>query len=114
PITTGYNRDKFKWPNHEVWHRELFKRNIWYKRTFKNDLEGEFKACLKTIEEMKWQKMVTPPTNLNYEIMWELYVNVMPSGDQPFSFMIMVRGRDISFSMDAINAYLGDPLTFLE
>lgn len=32
----------------------------------------------------------------------------------PYSFMIMVRGREVSFSIDTINAYLGNPTTLEE
>lgn len=63
------------------------------------------------IEKRKWQKLCTPPTNLNYEIVREFYANAIPVEYLPYSFMTMVRRREISFSCDAINAYLGNSLT---
>lgn len=58
--------------------------------------------------------MVNPLTKLNYDIIWEIYTNDIPIEDQLYSFTTMVRGREIYFSRDAINTYIGDPLTLEE
>lgn len=66
---------------------------------------------MEIIEKKKWKKLCTPPTNLNYEIVREFYANDIPVEDQPYSFITMVIRTRISFSRDAINTYLGNPLT---
>lgn len=43
--------------------------------------------------------------------MREFYAYYIPVEDQSYLFMSMVRGRPIYFNRDAINAYLGNPLT---
>ncbi|KAL5099382.1 hypothetical protein RYX36_003709 [Vicia faba] len=111
PRPTGYNNDKFSGPEKKERYRELSSRNIWSERTFKVNLEGEFRDCLEIIEDRKWKKLTTPPTNLNYEIFREFYAHVILFKDQPYLFMTTVRGRRISFSTNAINAYLGNPIT---
>lgn len=55
---------------------------------------------------------MTPPTNLNYKIVWEFYANALIIEGVNYSFTTMVRGRQVYFSRDAINEYLGNPLTF--
>ncbi|KAI5439287.1 hypothetical protein KIW84_024890 [Lathyrus oleraceus] len=62
-------------------------------------------------EQKLGKSFALPLTHLNYEIVRELYVNVMPVEDQPYSFVTMVRGMPVSLSRDAIYAYLNNPLT---
>ncbi|CAL5191422.1 unnamed protein product [Lathyrus oleraceus] len=52
--------------------------------------------------------------NLNYEIVKEFYVNVLPLKDVEYSFITMVRGKMIPFDINAINEYLGKPLNLEE
>ncbi|KAI5414044.1 hypothetical protein KIW84_058256 [Lathyrus oleraceus] len=103
--------EKFLGSKHEEQYRELASQNIWSERTFNINPQVDYKDCLEIIEKKKWKKLCTPLTNLNYEIVREFYANDIPVEDQPYSFMTMVIRTRISFSRDAINAYLGNPLT---
>lgn len=57
--------------------------------------------------------LIDPSKNLNYDMIKEYYANSIPSECEPFTFKIMMRERErvVSFSRDAINEYLGDPLS---
>lgn len=55
--------------------------------------------------------LVSPPDYLNYEVIQEFYVNVLPANEEKITFRAMVRGRTICFDQNAINEYLGDLIT---
>lgn len=50
-----------------------------------------------------WDKLVDLPKLLNNDVIREIYVNALPSDDEPFSFTNVVRGRNIRFDQVAIN-----------
>lgn len=57
---------------------------------------------------------MNPPTKLNYEVIREFYANALPMQGQEYPFTTMVQGRIIFFDRNAINDYLGNPLTLEE
>jgi hypothetical protein len=62
-----------------------------------------------------WDKLLTPETTINPDIVREFYANAMPDCDKKemdarFSYTSYVRGVPVRFDRDAISTYLGDPL----
>ncbi|MCI40008.1 hypothetical protein A2U01_0061240, partial [Trifolium medium] len=64
------------------------------------------------IDNRGWGKLINPPELINYEVVREFYANAIPVGEDPISFTTMVRGREIRFDREAINAYLQTPFQF--
>jgi len=68
------------------------------------------------LTDRKWDKLLSPPTLIDPDIVKEFYANAMPVCDQrdmdaQFSYTTFVRGKTIVFDRDTINHYLGNPLT---
>ncbi|GAU31749.1 hypothetical protein TSUD_146370 [Trifolium subterraneum] len=96
----------------EQWERykELEKRTVWPERIFDISEEGEFGRFVEIINQQAWGRLVNPPSGLNYDLVREFYANAISAEEgQAISFRTMVRGREIWFNRDAINAYLGNP-----
>ncbi|KAF1877735.1 hypothetical protein Lal_00038044 [Lupinus albus] len=53
--------------------------------------------------------MALPPMHFNEDIMKEIYANAYPQ-----LLAIVVKGKQVPFNMDTINAYLGNPYTTIE
>ncbi|KAL5099386.1 hypothetical protein RYX36_003713, partial [Vicia faba] len=72
---------------------------------------GDFRDITQIIKVREWGTLVDPPRHLDYDVIREFYVNALPSDEDPFTFIIMVRGRTIHLNRNAIIEYLGNPLT---
>lgn len=60
-------------------------------------------------------KLCEPEAAINYDIIREFYANAMHQEEGvAFIYRTMVRGKLVSFGRDAINSYLGNPLTLGE
>lgn len=114
PRDDPFNHSKFWGADHECRYRELAIRSIWSEKTFNIHPEVQFRDCLALIEGRNWKTFMTLPTSLNYEIIREFYANTLPIEGMRCSFTTMVRGRQVSFSKDVINEYLGNPLTLID
>lgn len=55
------------------------------------------------MENEKWGVLIAPPKHLNCDMIYEFYMNSLPSEGNPFTFSTMIRGRTIHFNRDAIN-----------
>ncbi|KAL5061618.1 hypothetical protein RYX36_023355 [Vicia faba] len=61
--------------------------------------------------ENKWEKLCDPEPKLHVEIVREFYANALPIMEgETFEFKTWVRGKEISFSINSISEYLGNPL----
>lgn len=89
-------------------------RNIWLERTFNINPQGDYRRCLALIEGKNWHKLLTPPTNLNYEIVREFYSNALPIEGMRYPFITFVSIKEVSFTRGEINDYLDNPLTLEE
>ena len=77
--------------------------------------EGPYAHIVEMITSRKWDKLLTPPININSDIVKEFYANAMPLCDKRdmdtrFTYTTMVQGKTIHFDRDTINAYLDNPL----
>ncbi|KAL5062473.1 hypothetical protein RYX36_024210 [Vicia faba] len=63
------------------------------------------------MEKRKWGVLLTPSSELNFDIVCELYDNVMPIEDVCYSYCSFLRGRTVSFDRNEVSQYLGHPLT---
>jgi hypothetical protein len=59
----------------------------------------------------KWDKLLTPETEINTDLVREFYCNAVPDAspatiDETFSWTSYVRGKQIPFDRDSINAFL--------
>ncbi|KAL5056305.1 hypothetical protein RYX36_036987, partial [Vicia faba] len=49
------------------------------------------------MERRKWGVLLTPPAELNFDIIREFYANAMPIEDVCYSYCSFVQGRVVSF-----------------
>jgi len=92
-----------------------FDKGIWHEKVFKTNSAGQYAHILEMITSRKWDKLITPETRINSDIVKEFYANAMPMCVKhdlvaQFTYTTMVRGTTIRFDRDKINTYLGEPL----
>lgn len=83
-------------------------------RKFLIEAKRDFLSSAKIILGRDWNRLVDPPIKLSHEIIQDFYGNTLPIEYQQYSFTTMFRVNFISFNQDAINDYLGKPLTLEE
>jgi len=100
----------FKSAFHQARYLELVEDNLWYERVFNLSPEGPYKHIYEIFSKQEWGILLQPPRKVNFELVREFYANALPTNaTDPFTFQTFVCGRDISFTRDAINQYLGNP-----
>jgi hypothetical protein len=106
----SFNSGRFRGAAQYARYLELEKSAITPERIFDISSTGNFEKFTEIIDERRWDKLINPPTRLNYDLVREFYANAIPTEeDQDVSFITWVRGREIHFDRDAINDYLGKP-----
>ncbi|KAL5063787.1 hypothetical protein RYX36_025524, partial [Vicia faba] len=70
-----------------------------------------YRYFMENLEKRKWETLLTPPTELNYDLVHEFYANALPIEGVCYTFCSFVRGRAMSFARDEISQYFGNPLT---
>jgi len=98
---------------------KMDKYKVWPEKVFDIHLDGHHYRLLPMFTSRKWTKLISPYTKINHDMLKEFYANVVTDAsyttmDDTFSFTIFVRGKIIRFDRDAINDFLGNPLTLLE
>ncbi|KAI5422273.1 hypothetical protein KIW84_045655 [Lathyrus oleraceus] len=76
--TPAFDQAKILGAEQESQYAELASRNIWSERMFDINPQWDYRGCLTLIEGKNWHKLLTPPTDLDYEIVREFYSNALP------------------------------------
>lgn len=106
---------RFTSDEHEERFENLIKRTIQPERFIRLSPGGTYRNLVSNFERRRWTKLCEPEAAINYDIVREFYANAMHLEEGiAFSYQTRVRGRIISFGRDAINSYLGNPLTLGE
>ena len=115
PLPQNPDRTRFTSAKHYDRFLKLTK-GTWHDKVFRIDPSGPYAHLLKMLTDRKWDKLLSPPTQIDSDIVKEFYANAMPNCDKKdmdarFSYTTFVRGEAINFDQDTINTYLGEPLT---
>ena len=106
---------RFTSDEHEERFKNLIKRTIQPERFIRLLPGGTYRNVVANFERRRWMKLCEPEAAINYDIVREFYANAMHQEEGvAFNYQTRVRGRIISFGRDAINSYLGNPLTLGE
>jgi len=111
------NPDRTRFTSNKHYDRFLkLTKGTWHDKVFRVDPSGPYDYLLQMLTDRKWDKLLSPPTLIDPDIVKEFYANAMPVCDQrdmdaQFSHTTFVRGKTIVFDRDTINDYLGNPLT---
>lgn len=106
---------RFTSDEHEERFESLIKRTILPERFIRLAPSGTYHSLIATFERRRWMKLCEPEAAINYDIVREFYANAMHQEEgTTFIYQSRVRGRIVSFGRDAINSYLGNPLTLGE
>ncbi|KAL5059909.1 hypothetical protein RYX36_031513 [Vicia faba] len=106
-----FDNNRFIGPLQQARFAELVKRQIWVKKIFSLNPQGDYRDIMQMLESRGRDRLLTPPTKLNFELVKEFYANVLPLEGIYYTFCTFVRGRVVSYTRDAINQYLGNSLT---
>jgi len=95
------------------------KYKVWPEKVFNIHPDGHQYRLLQMFTSRKWTKLISPYTKINHDLLKEFYANVVTDASHTtmadtFSFTTTVRGKTIRFDRDAINDFLGKPLTLPE
>ena len=95
------------------------KYKIWPEKVFDIHPDGHHYRLRKMFTSRKWTKLISPYTKINHDLLKEFYANAVTDASpttmaDTFSFTTFVRGKIIRFDRDAINDFLGNPLTLPE
>jgi len=117
PLPLPRNPDRTRFTSNKHYDRFLkLTKGTWHDKVFRVDPSGPYDYLLQMFTDRKWDKLLSPPTLIDPNIVKEFYANAMPVCDQrdmdaQFSHTTFVRGKTIVFDRDTINDYLGNPLT---
>lgn len=65
---------------------ELENRRIGAEKRFSINMEGDHGLMAQQLELRKWGTLINPQQNLNHDVVWEFYANVLSSEGETFSF----------------------------
>ncbi|KAL5072813.1 hypothetical protein RYX36_011797, partial [Vicia faba] len=68
-------------PLQQAWFYSLVERQIWPKNIFTLNPQGDYRYFMDDMEKRKWGVLLTPPTELNFDIIREFYANATPIED---------------------------------
>lgn len=114
PVPRIFDRNRYSSGKHLMRYNELNK-GTWHEKTFNINPTGNYAHILNMITSRKWDKLLTPETQINPDIVREFYANALPNCektemDARFTYTSFVRGTNVRFDRDTINTYLGNPL----
>ncbi|KAL5069458.1 hypothetical protein RYX36_020345 [Vicia faba] len=105
-----YN-SRFIGPLQQARFYSLVECQIWPEKIFTLNPQGDYRYFLDNMEKRKWGVLLTPPTELNFDIIREFYANAMLIEYVRYSYFSFVRGRVVSFDRSSVSQYLNHPLT---
>lgn len=111
------NPDRNRFSSNKTYDRYLkLIKGTWHDKVIRINPVGPFAHLLQMLTDRKWDTLLSPTTMIDPDIVREFYANAMPDCekrdmDTQFSYTTFVRGKAIHFDRDAINTYLGNPLT---
>ncbi|KAL5056069.1 hypothetical protein RYX36_036751, partial [Vicia faba] len=106
-----FDNTRFIGPLHQARFYSLAERQIWPEKIFSLNPQGDYRYFVDDMEKRKCGVLLTPLTELNFEIIREFYANAMPITYVCYSYCSFVRGRAVSFDRNSVNQYLNHPLT---
>ncbi|KAL5071737.1 hypothetical protein RYX36_022624 [Vicia faba] len=86
-------------------------RQIWPKKIFTLNPQGDYQYFVGDMEKRKWGVLLTPSTKLNFDIIREFYTNTIPIEDVYYFYCSFVWGKVVSFDRNLVSQYLNHPLT---
>lgn len=113
-VSSGPSRSvrRFISNEHEERFEKLIKRTIQPERFIRLSPGGNYWKIVANFEKRKWGKNCEPEAKINYDIVREFYANALQLEEAvAYHYQTRVRGKIIAFNRDAINTYLGHPLT---
>lgn len=103
---------RFTSDEHEERFEKLIKQTIQPERFIRLSPGGTYQNLVSNFERRRWSKLCEPESAINYDIVREFYANALHLEEGvTFHYQTRVRGKIISFGRDAINTYLGNPLS---
>ncbi|KAL5102460.1 hypothetical protein RYX36_006787 [Vicia faba] len=109
-----FDNTRFIGPLQQGYFDDLVQRQIWTEKIFTLNPQGDYGEFMEKTDKQKWDPLLNPPTELNFDLVDEFYANMLPIDDVRYTFCTFVQGRAISLTRDAINQYLGTLSLFKE
>ncbi|KAL5075847.1 hypothetical protein RYX36_014831 [Vicia faba] len=106
-----FDNTRFIRPLQQARFYRLAKRQICPEKFFTLNPQGNYRYFVDDMEKRKWGILLTPPIELNFDIIREFYANVMPIEDVFYSYYSFVRRRAMSFNRNSVSQYLNHPIT---
>ncbi|KAL5058457.1 hypothetical protein RYX36_030061, partial [Vicia faba] len=63
-----FDNTRFTGPLHQAHFNNLDERQIWPENIFTLNPQGDYKYFVKDMEKRKWDVLLTPPTELNFDV----------------------------------------------
>jgi hypothetical protein len=96
-------------------YEALVRRTIQAERLVNFAPNGKYSKIVQLIEDRKWHKLCELEREINYDIVREFYANAIQVEEgRAYHYKTQVRGKVIIFNRDALNNFLGNPLTLRE
>ncbi|KAL5095778.1 hypothetical protein RYX36_000105 [Vicia faba] len=106
-----FDNTRFTGPFHQARFYSLAEQQVWPEKIFTLNPQEDYRYFVDDIEKRKWGVLLTPLTEMNFDIVREFYANAIPIEDVCYSYYSVVWGRAVSFDRNLVSQYLGHPLT---
>ncbi|KAL5076562.1 hypothetical protein RYX36_015546 [Vicia faba] len=106
-----FDNTRFMGPLQQAQFYSLVESQIWPEKILTLNPQGDYRYFMDNMEKRKWGVLLTPPTELNFDIIREFYANTILIEDVRYSYCSFVRGRAVSFDRNLVSQYLNHPLT---
>ncbi|KAL5101960.1 hypothetical protein RYX36_006287 [Vicia faba] len=89
---------RFIGPLQQARFYSLAERQIWLEKIFTLNPQGDYRYFMDDMEKRKWGVLLTPPTELNFDIIQDFYANAMSIEYICYSYCSFAWGRAVSFN----------------
>lgn len=86
---------RFKGVEQAKRYKKLEKRKIWAEKLFNINRQKTYRAVANIFETKKWDELISPPERINFDLVRELYANVLPNDGETFTWTTYVRGKEV-------------------
>jgi hypothetical protein len=105
--------NRFPTQAHSTRFKKMAQLKTHHEKTFDINPLGPNNHLLRIFTKRKWDKLLYPETEINTDLVREFYCNAVPDAspatiEETFSWTSHVRGKQIPFDRDSINAFLGN------